>query len=161
MKQLEKNLDLVLETNLCLLLESNEAKKIIITPLSKEVNFTEVEVRTKFDKYIIGDLGNENFEKIIVKHFTWNNKKPVASILITSLISLILKMKEADCISYIGIYKIDMIERGVEIVFKNEENVFAYYDDIDNEDELENSIDTARDVINLIKNNYYKRPEIK
>ena len=52
MKQLEKNLDLVLETNLCLLLESNEAEKIIITPLSKEVNFTEVEVRTKFDKYI-------------------------------------------------------------------------------------------------------------
>ena len=161
MKQLEKNLDLVLETNLCLLLESNEAKKIIITPLSKEVNFTEVEVRTKFDKDIIGDLGNENFEKIIVKHFTWNNKKPVASIWITSLISLILKMKEADCISYIEIDKIDMIERGVTIVFKNEENVFAYYDDIDNEDELENSIDTARDVINLIKNNYYKRPEIK
>ena len=149
-----------LETNLCLLLESNEAEKITITPLSKEVNFTEVEVRTKFDKYIIGDLGNENFEKIIDKHFTWNNKKPVASIWITSLISLILKMKEADCISYIEIYKIDMIEREVNIVFKNEESAIAFYDDIDNEDELENSIDTAREVINLIKNIYYKRPEI-
>ena len=149
-----------LETNLCLLLESNEAEKIIVTPLSKEVNFTEVEVRTKFDKYIIGDLGNENFEKIIDKHFTWNNKKPVASIWITSLISLILKMKEADCISYIEIYKIDMIEREVRIVFKNEETASAIYDDIDNEDELENSIDTAREVINLIKHIYYKRPEI-
>ena len=149
-----------LETNLCLLLESNEAEKITITPLSKEVNFTEVEVRTKFDKYIIGDLGNENFEKIIDKHFTWNNKKPVASIWITSLISLILKMKEADCISYIEIYKIDMIEREVNIVFKNEESALAFYDDIDNEDELENSIDTAREVMNLIKHIYYKRPEI-
>ena len=150
-----------LETNLCLLLESNEAEKIIVTPLSKEVNFTEVEVRTKFDKYIIGDLGNENFEKIIDKHFTWNNKKPVASIWITSLISLILKMKEADCISYIEIYKIDMIEREVNIVFKNEETASAIYDDIDNEDELENSIDIAHEVMNLIKHNYYKRPEIK
>ena len=161
MKQLEKNLDLILETNLCLLLESNEAKKIIITPLSKEVNFTEVEVRTEFYEYIIGDLGNENFEKIIVKHFTWNNKKPVASIWITSLISLILKMKEVDCISYIEIYKIDMIQREVVIVFKNGENASAIYDDIDNEFELENSIDIAREVINLIKHIYYKRPEIK
>ena len=74
--------------------ESNEAKKIIITLPSKEANFTEVEVRTKFYECVIGDLGNKNFEKIIVKHFTWNNKKPVASIWITSLISLILKMKE-------------------------------------------------------------------
>ena len=149
-----------LETNLCLLLESNEADKIIITPLSKEVNFTEVEVRTKFDKYIIGDLGNENFEKIIDKHFTWNNKKPVASIWITLLINLILEMKEVDCISYIEIYKIDMIQREVNIVFKNEESALAMYDDIDNEFELENSIDTAREVINLIKHIHYKRPEI-
>lgn len=147
-----------LETNLCLLLESNEAKKIIITPLSKEANFTEVEVRTQSYEYIIGDLGNENFKTIIVKHFTWNNKKPaVASIWITALISLILKMKEADCISHIEINKIDMIQRQVRIVFKNEESVFAIYDDIDNEDELENS---TREVMNLIKHNYYKRPEI-
>lgn len=160
MKQLEKNLDLSLETNLCLLLESNEAKKIIITLPSKEANFTEVEVRTKFYG-VIGDLGNENFEKIIVKHFTWNNKKPVASIWITSLISLILKMKEADCISYIEINKIDMIQREVRIVFKNEETASAIYDDIDNENELENSIDIAHEAMNLIKQNYYKRPEIK
>ena len=161
MKQLEKNLDLSLETNLCLLLESNEAKKIIITLPSKEANFTKVEVRTKFYECVIGDLGNKNFEKIIVKHFTWNNKKPVASIWITSLISLILKMKEADCISYIEINKIDMIQREVRIVFKNEETASAIYDDIDNENELENSIDIAHEVMNLIKQNYYKRPEIK